>query len=230
VLNPRSFTYALDYYEVKVLGSASARRGSEDRDNSEESRIARFWYGSGSDWAPTTRAIVQGRKLNLWQNARLFALLAIGQADVTISVFDSKYHYNFWRPVTAINWIHDGNFLTLPDTDWLPYLVTPPYPDYPCGVPVLAGAGTEVLRRFFRSDHVPYTVTGRFAAQNGLPAEEITRSFGSLSQAADEAVSARVYAGIHFRTGCEMGARLGEKVGRFAFRHYLRPLPRGGDH
>lgn len=207
---------------MKLLGSAAARGGAQA--NSEKSRIARFWYGSGSNWFPTARAIVADRKLDQWQNARLFALLAIGQADVPISVFDSKYHYNFWRPVTAINWINDGNPFTRPQVGWLPYLITPPYPDYPCGTPMLAGAGTEVLRRFFGTDRVPYTVTSRFAAQGSVPADEITRSYASLSQAATESASARVYAGIHFRTGCHVGVTLGKKVGRYAFRHYLQPL------
>ena len=218
----RSPTYTFDYLEVKYLGSAQARGGAHA--DSEMSRIARFWYGSGSNWFPTARAIAARHDLDQWQNARLFALLAISQVDVTISVFDSKYHYDFWRPVTAINWINDGNPYTRPQPGWLPYLVTPPYPDYPCGVPMLAGAGTEVLRRFFGTDYVPYTVTARFAAQGNIPADEITRRYWLLSQAAAEAASARVYAGIHFRTGCRVGVGLGEKVGRFAYRHYLQPL------
>ena len=112
--------------------------------------------------------------------------MQMGEADAAISVFDTKYTYTFWRPVTAIRWADDGNPATASDPGWLPYLVTPPYPDY--------------------------TAAG------------LTRSFQTLSQAAQEGADARVYAGIHFRTGCEEGMRQGQRIGRYVFLHYLKPL------
>lgn len=226
LFNLRSWLYTANYIQVKWLGSAAARGGVHE--NSEMSRIARFWYGTGGhDWFATTRAIVANRHLDRWQHARLFALLAMGQVDSTISVFHDKYRYRFWRPVTAIRWLHDGNPLTVPDPDWTPYLRTPPYPDYPCGTPMLAGAGTEVLRNFFGTDRVPYTVTSTYAPPPpGMP-EQITRSYRSLTGAAAETAIARVYAGIHFGTGCEVGVEQGEKIGHWVTGHYLRPTPRG---
>lgn len=217
--------YAADYIQVKDTGSAVVRGGAPD---SDESRIARFWYAGGLDWFAFTRQITRPYRFDLWQNARLYALLAIGQADVTISVFDSKYHHAFWRPVTAIQWMGgDGNPATLPDPSWQPYLGTPPYPDYPCGTPMLAGAGTEVLRQVLGRDRVAYQLTVAFPRPE-LPPEMITRSYGSLSEAADESAISRVYAGIHFRTGCEVGIGLGEKIGQLTVQNHLRPLrPRG---
>ena len=223
----RSQRYTVDYNQVKAFGSM-ANRAAEP--NSAKSRIARFWYGSGGgDWAGNVRRFVDARAaaghgLDMWQHARLFALLAIGQADVTISVFDSKYHYNFWRPVTAIRWLDDGNPATTPDPGWTPYLVTPPYPDYPCGTPMLAGAGTETLRDFFGTDEVRWTATSNFPGQPGVPAGVVNRTWLSFSEAADEAAMARVYAGIHFGTGCHVGVDQGEKIARHAFEHLLRPL------
>ena len=217
-----SQTYTVEYAQVKAFGAKPVRAASP---NSSKSRIARFWYGSGGqDWATNTRRLVEGRDLDLWEHARLFALLGIGQADVFVSVFDNKYHYSFWRPMTAIRWLDDGNPDTESDPDWTPYLITPPYPDYPCGTPMLAGAGTEILRDFFGTDDQVWTATSHFPGQPGVPAGDVTRTYKSFSEAADEAAMARVYSGIHFATGCRAGVDLGEKIARYAFDHLLRPL------
>lgn len=226
ILDVTSFDYAIEYLKVWMTGSKLIRAAAPD---SEPSKIARFWYGSaGVDWAGLGQAVVQDRGLDRWEHARLFALLAIGQADVVISVFDSKYHYNFWRPVTAIRQDQpgqdDGNFFTMEDASWTPYLVTPPYPDYPCGTPMLAGAGTEVLRDFLGADAVSWTATSNFPGQPDVPAGAVTRSYASLSEAADEAAVSRMYAGIHFEAGCHVGVDLGEQLGRYTFDNYLRPL------
>ena len=222
LMDLRSARYTVDYAQVKAFGSKATRAAAPD---SGKSRIARFWYGSGGqDWATNVRHFVEGRNLDMWQHARLFALVAIGQMDVTVSVFESKYHYNFWRPVTAIRWLDDGNPATTPDPNWTPYLVTPPYPDYPCGTPMLAGAGTETLRDFFGTDTVRWTARSSFPGQPGVPAGEVVRTYLSFSQAADEAANARVYAGIHFGTGCRVGVDQGEKIARYGFENLLRPL------
>lgn len=204
-------TYTRDYDEVKSVGSAAVRGAAPD---SEESRIARYWAMGGADWSGVTRSIVAGLGQDRWENARLFALLEMADADAAISVFDTKYTYVFWRPVTAIRWADDGNPATISDPTWLPYINSPPYPDYTCGLTTASNGAIEVLRRYFETDAVPYTFT----------AAGITRSFSTLSQAAQEGADARVYAGIHFRTGCEMGIRQGTKVGRYVFLHYLKPL------
>jgi hypothetical protein len=216
-----SDAYARDYNEVKQVGDGRVRAARPD---SERSRIARFWPGGGADWEAVTRTIAADRHLNRWQHARLFALLDMAEADAAISVFDTKYRYNFWRPVTAIHWVGDGNARTASDPDWLPYLVTPPFPDYTCGLPTISGAATAVLRNYFRTDAVPYTLTVTIPRPVPLAPETLTRSYATLSQATAEAADARVFAGIHFRTGCVQGVRQGGKVGAFVFQNFLRPL------
>lgn len=203
--------YTRDYNEVKAIGSAAVRGAAPD---SEESRIARYWAGGGADWNGVTRTIVNGLGMDRWEEARLFALMEIGEADASISVFDTKYRFNFWRPVTAIRWADDGNPNTASDPGWLPYLTTPPYPDYTCGLTTSSNGAIEVLRRYLGTDAVPYTFT----------AAGLTRSFNTLSQAAQEGADARVYAGIHFRTGCEDGIQQGVKIGRYVILHLLKPL------
>jgi hypothetical protein len=211
ILDVTSDAYARDYNEVKTLGNTVTRSAAPD---SEMSRIARYFPGGGADWEAVARTIVAGLGLDRWEHARLFALIDVSSADGAMSFYDTKYTYNFWRPVTAIRWADDGNPATEPDPTWSSYIVTPPYPDYTCGLPTIAGASTEAMRRFFGTDEVPYTFT----------ASGITRSYARLSDAAQEAADARVYGGIHFRTGCEMGVKMGEKIGRFVNLHALRPI------
>jgi hypothetical protein len=222
-----SAAYARDYNEVKQVGNALVRGAAPD---SARSDIARFWAGGGANWNAVARGLTAASGLDRWQHARLYALMNIATVDAAISVFDTKYTYNFWRPVTAIRWANDGNPATASDPGWLPFLTTPPYPDYTCGLPTLSAANAEVLRRYFGSDDVGYSFTVNTGAVPlpaplaALPPKAITRSFDSLSQATAEAASARVFAGIHFRSGCVQGVRQGTKVGRFAILHYLRPL------
>lgn len=225
--------YTRDYNEVKTVGELATRAAEPD---SEETDIARFWPSGGANWSLVGRTIVAGRGLDRWQHARLFALMLMAETDGGIQVFDTKYAYNFWRPVTAIRWANDGNPATAADPNWLPLFSfpgpwsTPPYPDYTCGLSTASGANTEVLRRYFGTDAVGYQLTVTAPALGTpvpgpyLPAKPITRHYATLSQAAAESASARVYAGIHFRSGCVQGVRSGEKVGRFVFLHYLKPL------
>ena len=228
VMDVRSESYTRNYNEVKSVGNALVRGNAP---NSAQSDIARFWAGGAYDWHANARIIATGKSMDSWERARLFALVDMGQIDTLISVFDTKYQYRFWRPVTAIRWANDGNPGTASDAAWTPFLATPPYPDYTCGLPNGAGAGAEVLRRFFGTDAVPFTVTVN-AAQvplpapfpGPLPAKQITRSFTTLTQAANESVDARVYSGIHFRVGCTQAVKQGAKVGRFVYQHWLRPL------
>jgi hypothetical protein len=224
-----SDAYASEYNEVKTLGDARVR-GSVANADSEESDIARFWPGGGSNWNNSARSIVGGMNLDRWQHARLFALINIATADALIANMTWKYFYKFWRPVTAIRWADDGNPDTQADPTWRPFLVTPPYPDYPCALPAATGAATSVLREFFETDHLEFTVTFNAPAVP-LPAplaplapKAITRHFVSLSQAAAESQSARVFGGLHFREGCVAGALQGTKVGRFVVRTELQEL------
>jgi len=219
--------YAQQYNEVKRLGDARVRGTLPD---SEESDIARFWPGGGSNWNLTARVIVSGLNLDRWEHARLFALLNISEADAHIANQTWKYTYTFWRPVTAIRWADDGNPDTDSDAAWRPFLVTPPYPDYPCALPTGTGATAEALRQFFGTDSVPFTRSFLAPAvplpdpMAALPPKLITRSFATLSQAVAEAQSARVYAGLHFREGCQAGARQGTQIGRFVAHQALRPV------
>lgn len=205
--------FTRDYNEVKRVGRSDAE--ATGNRTADQSAIARFWPGGGANFNLVTRIVVAGRGLDEWEHARLFALVNVALHDDTVTVFDTKYTYNFWRPTTAIRaGATDGNPATDPDPNWLSYQLTPPYPDYTCGLPNNTGAALEVLRRYFGTDDIAYTLT----------ASGLTRSYSSLSQAEAEAVDARVFGGMHFRTGCVVGIRQGEKVGRFVILHALKEI------
>jgi hypothetical protein len=211
LFNLKSRIYARDYNEVKRVGAFNSPHRTAD-----QSEIAQFWPGGGANINAVARIIAAGRNLDLWQHARLFALLNVAISDSSVAVFDTKYAYNFWRPVTAIrNGAVDGNPLTEADGTWLSFQNTPPYPDYTCGLTNNVGAGLMVLRGYFGTDRIAYSLT----TPGGL-----TRSYRSLSHAGFEAVDARVFGGMHFRTGCVRGLMQGGDVARYVLKNALRPL------
>jgi PAP2 superfamily len=163
--------YTADYNEVKSVGEVNSPSRT-----AEQSQIAAFWYEpSAQGWNRLTRVVSARHNLDLWENARLFALVNFALADAYIAHFDSKYLYNFWRPVTAIRaGDTDGNPDTAPDPAWTPFLVTPSIPDYPSGHSTAGGAAAMALARFFGQDQVPFTTT------SGPPFPGITRSFRKL--------------------------------------------------
>jgi PAP2 superfamily len=212
--------YARDYNEVKAIGEKNSTIRT-----AEQTSIARFWYGSVPfAWSQIASSIAQSRALDSWETARLLALINVAMADGYIAGFATKYEFNFWRPVTAIRaGDTDRNRRTVADPGWSTLLNTPQIPDYTSTHSVLAGAVSEVMRRFFRSDSVSFTAT------SVAPFAGMTRSFASFSEAADEVGASRIYAGIHFRSAVEDGIRQGNQIGRFVFTHALRSLHRDDD-
>jgi hypothetical protein len=209
-----SETYTRDYNEVKRLGGKqSAAR------TIAQAEIARFWYeGSLQGWNRIARIIAGQRTLDRWEHARLFALLNASIADGYIAGADTRYLYNFWRPVTAIRaGDSDGNDATAGDPAWDTFMNTPSLPDYPSTHSVAGGASAVVMSRFFGTDQFSFTMT------SGPPFAGITRSFKSLSEAQEENGDSRVYSGIHFRNSTVAGILQGEQVGRQAFAQYLQP-------
>jgi len=210
-----SVAYAADVAEVRAIGrAASATR------TAEQTEIAKYWYEhSTQGWNRIAREVAARRTLDLWESARLFALLHTAMADGFIAGFEAKYYYNLWRPVTAIREAaHDGNSATSADRTWLSLLSTPPVPDYPSTHTVLGAAAAAVLARFFETDFVEFSMT------SGAPYAGITRRFWSFSEAAQENGSSRVLAGIHFRSAVRAGYQQGEAIGAWTVGAILKPL------
>ena len=209
-----SADYARDYDEVKRLGGKNSAVRT-----AEQSEIARYWYeGSAQGWSRIARVMAAQSRLNQWESARLMAVVNAAIADGFVAGFDTRYVYDFWRPVTAIRAADtDGNDATVADPAWESYLNTPPIPDYPSTHSVPGGAASAVLARVFGGDQFPFQMT------SGPPFAGITRSFKSFSHAAQENADSRVYAGIHFRSACRDGIKLGDRIGQQAAAQYLQP-------
>jgi hypothetical protein len=210
----RGAEYAADYNEVKSIGGADSRKRT-----AEQSQIARFWYEpSPGVHIRLARELVVIRKLDLWESARLFALLHLACADGLITGYGAKYRYNFWRPVTAIRYgANDGNPQTAGDPTWNSYLETPSHPEYLSLHAVLCAAWAEILARFFGTDQFGFSIT------SAKPYPGIKRSFKSFSQSAQEAADSRVYAGVHFRSSCRDGLVIGRRIGAHIFDNFLLP-------
>lgn len=209
-----SAQWAKDYNEVRTMG---AKKGSSR--TPEQTDIARFWELTGpATYNPVARQIAAGKGLDVLDNARLFALFAIATADAAIAVFDAKYAYNFWRPVTAIrNADLDGNEATERDAIWEPLVSTPMHPEYPCAHCTVQSSAASVLRVLF-GDSVPtFTMTSSTAPG-------VTRSFAQLSDYVTEVINARIFDGVHYRNSGEVGAEMGRKIGKYTVENYFRPL------
>ncbi len=176
---------------------------------------------------PDARTVSGDQGLNLWENARLFGLLNMALADGYIATKDSKNHYNYWRPITAIRTGDtDGNPDTIGDPTWTPLRPTPPDQDYVSGHSIAGGAGAEVLKQFFGTDEISFEDCGVTlpAGSTCSDATPILRSYTSFSQAAAENAYSRILVGFHFRKSVEEGTEYGRKIGQRAANLYLRPV------
>jgi PAP2 superfamily len=210
----QSAQWAKDCDEVKKMG---AKIGSGR--TAEQTDIARLWELTGPGLHnPVARQLAATKTLDIVDNARLLALYAMAMADSYIAVFDAKYTYNFWRPVTAIrNADIDGNDTTERDPVWEPFIATPMHPEYPCAHCINSAAGAAVLEAFF-GDAVPtFSLTSPTAPG-------VTRRFNRLSTYVNESIDARVYDGLHYRTSGEVGAAMGRKIGEFTVQNFLKPV------
>jgi hypothetical protein len=208
-----SAQYAADLNEVKVIGELNGTLRTAD-----QTEAAVFWQGTAPTfWNRAGESAARQRHTTLSDNARLFALLNIGMADAAISCWNTKYFYEFWRPITAIRLAStDGNPDTVEQTDWTPLIVTPPFPEYTSNHGALSGAAQTVLTMYFGND-APVEGTSE-----GLPG--VVRSWPNFSAAADEANLARIWAGIHFRTSVRDARIAGDAIGTFVMENVAQPI------
>jgi hypothetical protein len=213
-----SFRYWRDYQEVKAIGgSVNSTRTSEQTD------IARFWTANFfSQWNEALRKLAEQRVPKLGDRARLFALVAFAAADSQISVYETKYRYNYWRPITAIQQgDFDGNRWTAGDAGWTSMINTPPYPEYSSGANCFTAAITGVLRHFFHTDKVEVSISSTTAGLTVNP-----RTYQRLTDIEKELVEVRIWQGVHFRTAEEVGRVQGRRIAHWTYHKYLRPLRR----
>ena len=211
-----SAEYTRAFQEVKDGGS----NRPDARRSADQAHYAAFWYEfSDAGWNRVARVVSRSHKQDLAQRARTFALLNVAMADAYIAGWDSKLHYDFWRPVTAIRLAaDDGNAATQPDAQWSPLLPTPPIQDHPSTHSALGAAAAAALAHSFGRDDIQFS----FSSPSAVLANP-TRSFPSFSAAAAENADSRVRAGLHFRFAVTEGLRLGSRVGGHTVATFLTP-------
>ena len=209
-----SARYTRDFDEIKAVGSSVSVIRTRDQTD-----LARFWIATAAqNWNPAAREVATAQRLTLSQEARAFALLNLAGADAFIAAWDAKFAYSQWRPVTTIRAADtDGNPATDGDSSWTPLLVTPPFPDYIAGHTTYAGAAQKVLEHIF-GRHPGVSVTLSSATAPG-----VVETYTTFRAIADDVVDARVWGGIHWRTSSVRGRAVGEEIGRYAVRHFLKP-------
>jgi PAP2 superfamily len=212
--------WARDYNLTKDYGSATSAVRTP-----EQTASARFWAdGAGTvtppgHWNVIAADVAEQQGTTLEENARLFAVLNIAEADAAIVSWDCKYAFEFWRPVTAIrNGDLDAREDTVKDETWAPLLVTPPFPEYTSGHSTFSSAAAAILAAFFGTDDVAFTTESE-----DLPG--VTRSFPSFSAAAAEAGMSRIYGGIHFLSANQAGLSSGSQLGAFVVANFLSDRP-----
>ena len=208
-----SALFARDFNETKDLGAAKSTKRT-----AWQTETARFWEMPGpSAWNQAARSLVASRPLPLSDSARLFMNLNVASFDAYMAIFDAKYQYEFWRPITAIrNGDRVGNDATERDASWLPAIPTPMHPEYPCAHCVVDGAAGVVMKSVFGSGAVPeFTLTSP-----EMPG--VTRKYLTINQLEDEVSMARIWGGVHFRNSNEVGYGIGKQVGEYVLTNYLR--------
>jgi hypothetical protein len=212
-----SADWAKDYNEVKALGSVNSTVRTP-----EETHIAIFWQSSPViTWNSVARDLIasSAHGVGLRDSARLLAMANLTAADAAINAWNDKYYWDFWRPWTAIaGGAKDGNRATEPDPTWTA-LITAPYPEHPSGHLSLDGAYVGVLRMFFGTDELQFSVP---SVQ--FPGE--TRSFASLSGALAEITEARIWAGLHYRNADVQAKQLGMNIARYMAEHFFQQTGR----
>lgn len=197
-----SAAWARELNEVKALGSATSTVRTAD-----QTQAALWWHDRRLGEWHIKRDLAQRHRLGTLQTARMFAMADIANADALTACFAEKKHWNFWRPVTAVQQADtDGNPATVADPAWTPLVVTPPFPDHTSGHTCSTSAIMLALRTFFGRDDLSFSA---YSADSGT-----TRSFPGFSAALAEVVEARIWAGVHFRSADVQGVEVGTRVTR----------------
>jgi hypothetical protein len=202
-----SETWARDFNEIKAVGGRTSAQRTP-----EQTAMAKFWEATApAVYWPLARDVAGMPGREVTDNARLLALAAMAMDDALIAVFDGKYTYNLWRPVTAIrNGDLDGNSATERDAGWTPFIDTPMHPEYPCAHCIVGASLAAVLEAEIGSGPSPRLGSASSTAGGAV------RTWASPAEFAREVAQARIYDGVHYRTSTEVGSAMGKKIGELA--------------
>lgn len=206
-----SAQWAQDYNEILELGGKSSPKRTP-----EQTDVARFWAFTGvATWNPIVRQLAAAKNLSMLENARLFARVHVAGADAYIAVFEAKYQYNFWRPITAIrNGDIDSNEATQRDPGWLPLIDTPPHPEYPCAHCITSSAVATVLAAKFGPGQVASI------SMTSPTAPGVTRKWDRIVDYVEDVSNARVWGGVHYRASARVAREMGIKIGEHVIANF----------
>jgi len=207
-----SAKYAREFNEVKDLGGAT---GSSRKPWQTQTALFFSDIGVGGLQA-ALRDLVSRRGFDISESARLFAVSEVAAADGFVSCWDAKFHYGFWRPVTAIQLADDdGNPATEPDPDWASLIPAPPYPDYTSGLNTAVGSISRAVAHVLGTNRINLRITSAAAAE--------TRHYRYAGQLNRAAINARIWSGLHFRSADVVGNHRAQRVASYVFRNAFRP-------
>ena len=209
-----SAVWARDYNEIKALGAKQSTQRT-----AEQTAIARFWEARvPTIYLPVVLSVATAPGREPTQNARLLAVATQAMDDALIAVADAKYHYNFWRPITAIrNGDLDGNDATEREATWMPFIDTPMHPEYPCAHCIVSASLSAVLKAEIGSGSTP-TLRSASSTAGGA-----VRTWASVDEFTREIALARILDGVHYRNSTEVGSAMGKKVGELAVQSFPKP-------
>jgi hypothetical protein len=203
-----------DYNEIKALGAKNSTQRTP-----EQTAIAKFWEATApAVYWPVARSVAAMPGRDVTANARLLAVAAMAMDDGLIAVFDAKYTYNLWRPITAIrNGDADGNDATERDPSWTPFIDTPMHPEYPCAHCIVSGSLGAVLQAEIGSGPAPSLSSASHTAGGAV------RSWKTVADFVQEVAVARIYDGVHYRNSTEVGSAMGKQIGELAVKSFPKP-------
>jgi hypothetical protein len=224
--------WASAFRQIKRYGVAAGGARTDP-----QTAIARFWTANViRQYNRLARDVTDARGLGLRQTARLAAMVNVTGADAQISVMYAKYHYLFWRPVTAIDpnsvtadgfgtvpGYDDGNAATVEATGWRPLIATPNHPEYPAAHGSLTSSMAEVFTRFLGTTRINLNIHG-FDPAGTAGNLDAVRHFGTARALRDEIIHARLWAGVHYHFSGVAGVVLGRKVAKYDLSHAFRPV------
>jgi hypothetical protein len=207
--------WAKDYNEMKEYGEKDSPKRTQ-----RQTEDAKFWLtvSPGSN-QPLARQIVIKKNMSIVDSARFMALATMAQMDAAIAVFDAKYHYTFWRPITAIrNGDIDGNPATDRVATWQPIALTPMHPEYPCAHCIIIGGMAGAIAAMLGTDEIPESELVSPTAPG------VTHRYTNLHAFNNEVSEARIWAGFHWRFSTEVGKDTGWKIGAYTVQTCMKPL------
>jgi hypothetical protein len=228
-----SATWVAEFNEIKAVGQDTSTQRTP-----AQTATAKFWTANVvRQDNRLVRDIAAARNLGLLETARLAAMVAVVDADAGISVLNAKYHYLFWRPVTAIDptsvtadgfgpvpGFDDGNPATVEQPGWRPLVVTPNHPEYPAAHGTLTSSLDEVLVQFLGTNRIDVDIHG-FDANGAAGNLDAVHHFHRANDLRKEIINARLWAGLHYRGSSVAGVDLGRSVAKYDLRHEFQPAP-----